>query len=250
MKFLTVLMVLLNTLYADVYYARVEPFHTYAIKSAVSGKVMISDIDAQGTVCDERVIIQIDDKIDQVDLKNARANLANLEQSVAHAQKIQKIKKNIYRKVKSLSSKSSFQKDAELITYLNAQDQVINLQTKVNDLRLKVANLKDRIAKKKIVLKGLYIYEIHVEKGDYVNPSTPLLRADDLSKARVNVYLSKEDVALAKTGSLYINDKKTPLKFSKIWNVADAQNISAYRAELIIDTPKGFSQLLKIEVKK
>lgn len=250
MKYMVFLGLFVSSVFADVYYGRMEPFHIYNIKAAVSGQIIVADIEAQSKVAGDEVVIQIDDAVDKVDLKNAQQNLASLKKSIANAQKVLRIKKNIYYKVKALSTKSQFQKDAELVTYLNAQDQLINLETKANDLVFKVANLKDRIAKKKIVLKDLYVYAVYVEKGDFVNPSAPLVRADDLSKARVNVYLSREDVALAKEGHIYIDGKKSDKMFSKIWNVADSKNISAYRAEMILDKPAVFSKLVKIEIKK
>jgi hypothetical protein len=41
--------------------------------------------------------------------------------------------------------------------------------------------------------------------------------------------------------------KKSDVKISKIYEIADSTNISSYKVELIIDNVKTFSRLVKIE---
>jgi hypothetical protein len=88
-----------------------------------------------------------------------------------------------------------------------------------------------------------------VKKGDYVNFGTLLMDVDDISKAKLTVYLSYEDMINLDKKSIYINDKKSDLKFHKVWRVADTTNISSYKAELYIPAPKVFSRVVKIELK-
>lgn len=43
--------------------------------------------------------------------------------------------------------------------------------------------------------------------------------------------------------------KKTAYKISRLLNIADSKNISKYMAQIIIESPKLFSKLVKIELK-
>jgi multidrug resistance efflux pump len=235
--------------FADTYYAKIEPYHTYQIKAAVSGKVEYADIDREGLVGTDKAVVQLDDHLDKVDLETSQVTLKNLQESHASARTTERIKHDIYQKVKKLTTKSKFQKDAELINYLSAKDAVINLDTKINDMRYKIESLKDKIQKKSIILQGLYIYDIQVDKGDYVNPGQPLVEAYDLTRGRITLYLSKEDAKNVDNRVIYIDEEASSLKFQKVWKVADSTNISSYRAEIVVDKPKEFSKLVKIELR-
>jgi len=59
--------------------------------------------------------------------------------------------------------------------------------------------------------------------------------------------LNMQKRAISKT--IYINGKKTSLRFAKVWSVADSINISSYRAELYLPKPKEFSKVIKIELR-
>ena len=64
------------------------------------------------------------------------------------------------------------------------------------------------------------------------------------------IFLAKEDVELARKGVVYLDGKKSDAKVDKIWQVADTQNISAYRCEILLSAPESFSILKKIEFKE
>ena len=93
------------------------------------------------------------------------------------------------------------------------------------------------------------IYKTYVNEGDFVNIGAPLVDAYDISKGKLTIFLSKEDVEKAPSSVMYINDKATKIKIDKVWKVVDTQNISSYRTEIIVPAPKRFSELLKIEFK-
>ena len=56
----------------------------------------------------------------------------------------------------------------------------------------------------------------------------------------------KEEI---KNKEIYIDGIKSDIKISKIYDVADNTNISAYKVELILNDVKTFSRLVKIEFK-
>ncbi|MCF6173138.1 MAG: hypothetical protein L3J44_05065 [Campylobacteraceae bacterium] len=250
---------------ATVYYAKVEPVQKYSIKSAVSGKVLSSFEAMEGKISNGKVLIHLDDVLNIEDLKSSKENLKTLakmisitKQNLQNAKKIFNIRQKNYRKIKNLKTKSRVEKDNELINSVNAQNQVLslmnnleNLKNQQSDLRYKIATLNDTISKKSIkVPQGYLIYKLYPKKDGFVGIGAPLVDAYDISKAKLTVFVSKEDYKFAKNGVIYINNKKTSYKVDKLWNNTDTQNISSYKAEIIISAPKVFSKLLKVEFRK
>ena len=264
MKYLLTICILALSLNASIYYAKVEPYETYSIKATASGEVTSVFNEAEGRASNGGVLLQIDDLLNKKELKNSKIKLSSLKKTMEltsknskNSKKIERIREENYKKIKKLKTKSRTSKDSELINLINASNQVLslensleNLKVSISDLEFKIASLEDIIAKKSVnITKGFLIYKIYVNEGDFVNIGTPLVDAYDISKAKLTIYLSKEDVDKAKDGAIYINDKKSIYRVNKIWSVADTQNISSYKAEIIIPAPKRFSELLKIEFK-
>jgi len=264
MKYLLSLFVLAMSLNASIYYAKVDPYESYSIKATASGEVLSVFKEAEGRVSNGGVLIQIDNFLNKKELKSSKTKLVSLKktmllttENINNSKEVQGIRQNNYNRIKNLKTKSRTSKDAELINLINASNQVLSLENSleslhvnISDLEFKVASLEDIIKKKSVSIeKGFLIYKIYVNEGDFVNVGTPLVDAYDISKGKLVIYLSKEDVANAKSSKIYINGKITNAKFDKIWEVVDTQNISSYRAEIIISAPKRFSELLKIELK-
>ncbi len=264
MKYLLTLCVLALSLNASIYYAKVEPYEAYSIKASVSGEVIFLFKEAEGKVSNGGVLLQIDDFLNKKELKSSKTKLSSLKKTmeltlknVRNSREVESIREKNYKKIKNLKTKSRTSKDAELINLINASNQVLtlensleNLKVSISDLEFKIASLEDSIKKKSINVKqGFLIYKTYVNEGDFVNVGTPLVDAYDISKGKLTIYLSKEDVDKAKNSVIYINDKPSELKADKIWKVVDTQNISSYKTEIIIPAPKRFSELLKIEFK-
>ena len=264
MKYLLSLCVLALSLNASIYYAKVEPYDSFTIKAAASGQVVSVFKEAEGKISNGGVLIQQDDFLNKKELVSSQSKLQSLKktlqltkENLKNSQKVEQIRKDNYSRIKNLKTKSKTSKDAELISMISASNQVLglensleNLKVSITDLEYRIATLKDTIEKKSIkISKSFLIYKIYASEGDFVNMGTQLVEAYDVSKGKLTIFLSKEDVAKTKSSVIYVNDKPTKLQFDKIWKVADTQNISSYRAEIIIPAPKMFSKLLKIELK-
>ena len=264
MKYLLSLFVLALSLNASIYYAKVEPYEAYSIKATASGEVISAFKEAEGKVSNGGVLLQIDDFLNKKELKSSKTKLASLartmkltNKNVQNSIEVERIREDNYNKIKNLKTKSRTSKDAELINMINASNQVLslensleNLKVSISDLEYKIAALEDTIAKKSVnIKKGFLIYKIYANEGDFVNVGTPLVDAYDISKGKLTIYLSKEDVDRAKDSVIYVNGKKSNYKVDKIWSVVDTQNISSYKTEIIIPAPERFSELLKIEFK-
>jgi len=264
MKALFLSLMISQALLASAYFAKAEPVDTFTLKAAVSGQVVKVDERKEGKTSDGSVLIMIDDKVDSINLSASKEKLAFLQsnialakQSVANSLKASRIDKQNYQRVKNLSSYSKVQKDTKLLASINASNAYIqaktnleNLKTQKADLTVKIATLEDSIAKKNIsVRKGLYIYKLYPNVGDFVSMGSPLLDTADISHARLTIYVTKEDLAGIENKKIYIDDKVTAYKIDKLWSIADSQNISAYKTEIVIDKPAIFSKLMKVEFK-
>lgn len=262
MRYFILVVLVAIGLNADIYYAKVEPLQKYSIKSAASGKVLSSVEKLEGKVSNGQIIVHLDDVLNKEDLKNSLNKLKILNEMIKitkknleNAKKVARIRLSNYNKIKNLKTKSRVEKDNELISSVNAQNQTLslmsnleNLKSQLNDQKYKIAALKDQISKKSIrIPKGYLIYKLYLQKGDFAGVGSPLVDAYDISLAKLTVFVSKEDYDKAKSVVIYIDGKKTNYKVNKLWKVADTKNISSYKAEILIPAPKVFSKLVKIQ---
>ena len=250
-------------LFAKVHYAKVEPFETITLKSAVSAQVIRADIKREGSTV-TATIIKLDDKLDQVKITSSRASLKLIESMIKTNQEIlmalsesmQRQEEYHYR-ISTIASASKTQKDNAFYAYTNAKTQYLSTQEKIDnlkkqklDLKYELARLRDSLAKKSIKLKHKFLDKLLVNKGDFVNMGTPLAQVQDLSKGKLVLFLESDELQNIKSKVIYIDDKISKFKISKIWKVTDEKFISSYRTEIIIKNPKNnFSKLLKVEFK-
>jgi len=235
MRYLLIVVAFLNISFANEFYAKLEPVESFQIKSSVSGKVIFSNNKIEGKRANNTKIIEIDSYVDRIDLEQSRAKLRAVNEMM-------KIEEKNYNRLLKVTSKSGFEKD-------NQKVKVINFRTTKSDIQIKIANLKDSIKNKKLVEKSNYIYNINVKKGDYVNPGTLLYESKDLSRGKLEIFVPISDIEKIKNKKIFLNGKVTDLNISKIFDVADSKHISSYKVEIIIDNPKTFSRLIKIEFK-
>jgi len=253
-----------SLLFSKIHYAKVEPYETYTIKSATAGEVIEAKISLEGKVVKNSVIVQLDDKLDKIDLKLSREKLKildkmlqiNQETLIATEESLQR-EEDYYLRVENLSTIPKSKRDSAFYSYINTKTKYLSIKEKIESLKqeklnlqYKIDTLKDRIEKKRVSVKNRFLYKLLVHKRDYVNIGTPIATLNNLTKAKLILFLESDELENIKSKSIYINGKKTDYKFSKIWRVTDEKFISSYRAEIIINNPKyKFSTLLKVEVK-
>jgi len=230
-------LITLTTLsFAQSYYAKVEPINNYEIKSSVSGKVILTNDKFESKdVKNDTTIVKIDSYTNEIDLKNSQKKLEILKN-------IKNIEEDTLRSFNKVSSKSKFDKDLQKI-------KILNITSNITDLETKIELLKDTIKNKNLIEKNRYIYDISVKVGDFVNPGSLLYTAIDTSSAKLTIFIQKENIKDIENKTIYIDDKKTDFKISKLYKIADKKHISSYKCEIIIPQPKLFSKLVKIEFK-
>jgi len=251
-------------IFAQVHYAKVEPYNSVVLKSAVSGLVTEVDLSSEGSMVISKRVIHLDDALDIANLEDAKKSVVLLEKMLDINEEIAdslsgtvKRQQSYYVQMSKLPTASNVQKDnayssyaSAKTQYLSTKEKILNLQKQILDMKFKVAQLKDSIAKKSIVLQNKYLYKLLVRDGDFVAPGTPLAEVKDMSRAKLVLFLDSKEVKELDKKSIYLNGLKTAYKVDKVWKVTDKKYISSYRAEIYIDAPKvHFSELMKVEIK-
>ncbi len=263
MKIFTLLVLFTTLLFSKEYYAKTEPLELYTIASNVSGEVLKADEKLLGKKLGSKAFIVIDDSLDKINLEQLqkkidaiyemieadKAIIVNLEESLEK-------KKQNYNRIKNLKSKSKTQKDALFFDLVATKNQLLatkkelaSFQSQLADLTAQKTKLLKTIHDKHISANGLYLYELLVKKHQVVSPATPLAKVVDLSKAILTIYVDANELKGIKQKSVYINGAKTDYRVSRVSYVADATHLSRYKVQIIIDAPKIFSKLVKVELK-
>ncbi|PHS38917.1 MAG: hypothetical protein COB07_02560 [Sulfurovum sp.] len=263
MKFLILLLTPL-LLFAKVHYAKVEPYDSIVLKSAVSALVMEVDLDAEGSMVDGKRVVYLDDRLDQFNLKASKESVILLQKMHDINQEIAsslsetvKRQEGYYHRINKLKTASKTQKDNAYSSFVSAKTQhlstrekIVNLEKQILDMQFKVVQLEDSISKKSLVLENKYLYKLMVRKGDFVSPGSPLAQVADASRAKLVLFLEPEELEQIDQKIVYLDGLKTEYKVDKVWRVADEKFISSYRAEIHIPAPEGsFSKLVKVEIK-
>ena len=263
LKLIIFLLFTYSALFSKVYYSKVDPYELRYISSNVSGLVEFIDENMIGKKLSAKAYLNIDAKLNNKELVSVTQKVSILKDTVAVNEKILKnLKKSLskkrenYKRIENLKIKSKIEKDKEfydLVTsenaYLGTQKEINSLKTQIYDLELREAQLQRNISDKSLTAKGYTLYSIDVKVGQVVNLSTPLAKIADTSRAILTIYLDEEDMLNAEHKIIYINGKKTEYKVDRVLNIADSKNISKYKAQIIIKSPKIFSKLAKIELK-
>jgi len=261
-KAVLIFVLMLTFVFADEHYAKLEPYESIIIKSEVNGNVIEAKSNLEGKVVNG-VYIRVDDKLDKLDLKHTQDSLELIKKMISVNQNILPLlkrsfekKRQLYLKVSPLSSSSISQKESLYAAFVAAKSQysatlekILNLKNQKVTLEQKIDLLKDRISKKNIRAKNRYLYALNVKKGEFVNVGMPIAILKDLSRAKLTIYLSSDELKNLKSKKIYLDGKVTNLKFNKIWRVADSKNISSYKAEIVLKPIANFSKLIKVEVK-
>jgi len=248
---------------ASEYYSKAEPYHFYTLQSNVQGLVVLADEEKEGRVLKSEAFVVIDDELDQKELKLLKQKKKNLEKSLklnqrmAHNLSRMIEKKNVnYERIKDLPIKSNVEKDKEFFDLASTQNQELStlekietIQSQLSDTQLRLEQLKRSIQDKYLKAEGMVLYKLHIKKGQVVSAGMNLAEVADISKAKLTVFLNADELEGIKRKKVYLNDSKTQYKIDKIWPLSDVEHISSYKTEIVIDAPKQFSKLYKIEFK-
>ena len=251
-------------LFAKIHYAKLEPYDSVVLKSAVSGLVIDVDLDAEGSMVTSKRVIHIDDVLDKSNLKDTKESVVLLEQMLGINKEIAsslagtvKRQESYYKRISKLQTASKTQKDnaysaftSAKTQYLTTKEKIISLKKQILDMQYKTSQLEDTLVKKSIILENKYLYKLMVRVGDYVSPGAALAEIQDAGRAKLVLFLEPEELAGVEKRAVFIDGRRTTYKVNKVWRVADEKFISSYRAEIYLPAPEhAFSKLMKVELK-
>jgi len=121
-------------IFAKVHYAKVEPYESITLKSAVSAQVVSTKQEEEGKIVKDSVVIQLDDRLDRIKLKSDRealklvdsmikSNKSNLN-SLGESKKRQEA---YYNRISTISTASTTQKDKAFYSYISAKTQYFSI---------------------------------------------------------------------------------------------------------------------------
>jgi len=238
--------ILLSAISLFAFNARVEPFDVFLIKSSVAGSVITVKKEVEAKEY-KGVIVKIDDKQEQIELKNLKTQAKFLKEEIKNQELIVKRKYDTYKRYEELKTKSLDEKNIKFYDYISAKNQLINLKTQLNNTLSSIEKLKDTINKKNIIVNG-YINKILVNKGDYIAPGTPIVEVDDIKKQKLVIYVPIDEIENIKNKKIYINNKPSNFRVYKVWVVPDSKYITSYRVELIGSGLK-LGEIIKVSFK-
>jgi multidrug resistance efflux pump len=222
------------------------------------------NLDAEGTLINNQRIIHIDDMLDKINFSDTKKSIELLEEMLKINNEIAnslketvKRQKGYFFRISKLSTTSKTQKDnaynsftSAKTQYLTTKEKIVSLKKQILDMIYKASKLEDTLSKKSIIPTNKYLYKLMVRKGDFVAPGSALAQLQDISRAKLVLFLEAEEIKDIEDKTIYFNGKKTKYKIDKVWNVTDEKFISSYRAEIYIPSPKNlFSKLIKVEIK-
>lgn len=239
-KILTFALLSFTTLFAKEYMAQIKTYEMFEIKSQTSGIINIVNKNLESKyIKNKELLIKIDSKDEEIDLQKNR-NSYEIQKEIV------KIKEQNYKAKKRISQLSLYDKNNEKLSFLEAKKELSNLgQT--------VKKLENEISKKTFVIKNRYIDKIFVDKGEYVNIGDKLFNSYDITKLKISLFLSQEEIKNIDSKTLYIENKKSDFKVDKIHKIKDENKISRYKVEFIKDNTKEenyfFDKVVKVELK-
>ncbi len=248
---------------ASEYYSKAEPYGFYTLQANVSGLVVMADEKMEGKKLGSENFIVLDDELNKKELSSLLQKKNNLKKSLELNKKVSKNlsliiqKKNTnYERIKDLPIKSNVEKDKEFFDLSSTQNQELSTLEKIEtiysqlqDTEFRIQQLKRFIKDKHISAQGMVLYKLHVKKGQVVTNGMNLAEVADISKAKLTIFLNPDEIKGAEKKVIYLNGKETSYAIDKIWSLSDSEHISSYKTQILIEAPKQFSQLYKIEFK-
>jgi len=217
MKYFLMILMAVLPLAAGSYKAKVEPYDAHTVSAEVSGRIVKLDQRDELKTLD-KVVIEIDHALDDVQLANDRRKLQLLQAQIA-------VKQSQYDSIKDLASQNRFTKD-------QYKTELLSLKMQAEDLKSLVAQLEDMIAKKRIALRRAYLKTLYVRQGEYVAPGTKLMKVEDHGGGRLVLYVDAADRAVLEKAKITV-EGSSGWKVEKAATSTDETYVSYSRVDLV-----------------
>lgn len=249
MKKLSIFFLLAMNVQAHIYYAQAQPLEMLLIKSHHAGTIVHADVSIEGRIAGTKALIELDTTLDTAELVTVRKKLPTQEALVQTNQSVYTKRLAYYESIQALKNKSQIDIDNAFYAQASAHEHAVVTQNSWYDLLQLEKVLIKRIEEKKVRFPGWYVYKLHVKAGDVVTVGTPLVEVANVSQAKLQLFLTREDALHVHEMDVYLNGEATSYQITTSWNVADATHVSSYEAHLYIDAPLQFSTIMTVELK-
>lgn len=229
-----------SPLFAKEYMTQIKPYESYTIKAQNSGLVQwVNTTKEASYIKNKTLIVKLDTKEENIDLKAQ-------EELLLWQKEIVNIKEKNYRAKKSIKQLSQYDKNNEKLSYLEAKKEKI--QTQKN-----ILTLQNAIENKHFFAQHQYVGTIHVKQGEYVNIGDDVLNLYDISKLKIILFLTQNEINDSAKQTLYVNDVATEFKLHKSYQVKDDIKVSRYKVEFIQENKASehyfFDDVVKVELR-
>lgn len=212
----------------------VEPFARVVIKAETAARVQARHIERGDRVEADALLFTLDDSRARIEVRRAQATVAAREGDAAQAELER-------RRSATLHEREGISAAAHDRSRHAAESAAAAAQLAEISQRAAARSLRD--ARVRAPFAGL-VAEFHVEHGDYVAPGTPVATLVDLSRVRLRVGLTAEELELVEIGA------RVPVSFSDLGGrtiEAELRSVSplvdprtgTYAAELWLDNADG-----------
>lgn len=239
-KILLAIFCSLTLVFASEYMTKIEPFESFEIKSQTTGIVEFVNRDLESQFIKmNQVLIEINSKDEEIELHKQKNSLAVQREIV-------KIKQRNYSAKNRVSQMSRYEKEREKLDFLESKKELVLIQEEIK-------RLKNEISKKKLEVKNRYIHKIYVNKGEYITLGDNLYGSFNISKQKITLYLSFEEIESLDEKLIYIDGVKSDFKVHKISKIKDEIRVSRYKVEFIKQNNDlenfFFDRVVKVELK-
>lgn len=239
-KSLLLFIFLISSTFSKEYMAQIKPNETFEIKAEVSGLVGFIQKDKEANfIKDKTTIVKLNTKDEKIDLQANKDLLISQNEIV-------KIKKMNYQAKGRIKQLSQYDKNNEKISYLEAKKELINTKKTIS-------NLENTIDKKTFNVQNRYLGEIFAKQNQFLDVGEKVYESYDISKLKITLYLTKEEIDKLPSQALFINNEKSEFKVNKVYKIKDSVKISRYKVEF---TKKNrnydsyfFDKVVKVELK-
>ncbi|PLY05530.1 MAG: hypothetical protein C0625_13150 [Arcobacter sp.] len=230
----------LSSVFAKEYMTQINPNEKIEIKSEISGVVKWVEKDLESSfVKTHKILLQINSRDEEIELQKQK-------QSLSLQKELVRIKEKNYQAKNKIKQLSLYDKNNEKLSFLESKKELILIQQNIK-------KLLNEIDKKVFVVENKYINTIFVKKDTYVNIGDKLFDMYDISKLKITLYLTENEIKRLDKKAIFVDGVKSDFTVNKINKIKDEIKVSRYKVEFTKINKNldnyFFNKVVKVEIK-
>lgn len=229
-----------NLLCAKNYMVQIKPYQSYEIKSQSSGPITYIKKNSESKYIKEaQVLIEIDAKDEKREYLKQKASF-DIQKEIV------KIKEINYKAKQGIKNLSKYDKNQEKLSFLEAKKILLT-----NKYEMQM--IQREIDKKVFTIKHKYIDEIFIKEGEYVSVGEKLFEMYDITKLKITLYLTKNEIKNLEKKEIFINDILSDFRLKQVSKIKDEIKVSRYKVQFIKENKNldeyFFDEIVRVEIK-